>query len=38
MDFNQCEQAVRAKFGEPWRESEFALVFKTDAVTKAKPR
>ena len=31
MDFNQCEQAVRAKFGEPWRESEFALVFRTGA-------
>lgn len=29
MDFDQCEQAVRAKFGEPWRESEFALVFRT---------
>ena len=38
MDFNQCEQAVRARFGEPWRESEFALVFKTDEVAKTKPR
>ena len=28
MDFNKCEQAVRARFGEPWRESEFALVFR----------
>ena len=28
MDFDQCEQAVRARFGEPWRESELALVFK----------
>ncbi len=27
-DFDKCEQAVRAKFGEPWRESGFALVFK----------
>lgn len=29
MDFKKCEQAVRSKFGEPWRESESALVFKT---------
>ncbi len=28
MDFDKCEQAVRARFGEPWRESEFALVFR----------
>ena len=28
MDFDKCEQAVRAQFGEPWRESEFALVFR----------
>lgn len=27
-DFDKCEQTVRAKFGEPWRESEFVLVFK----------
>ncbi len=32
MDFNQCEQAVRQRFGEPWRESEFALVFKISQV------
>lgn len=29
MDFSQCEQAARERFGEPWRESEFALVFRT---------
>lgn len=28
MDFQKCEQAVRDKFGEPWRQSEFALVFR----------
>ena len=28
MDFKKCETAVRAVFGEPWRESPFALVFK----------
>jgi hypothetical protein len=28
MDFDQCEQAVRARFGEPWRETESALVFR----------
>ncbi len=28
MDFDKCAQAVRAKFGDPWRESEFALVFR----------
>jgi hypothetical protein len=32
MDFNQCEQAVRIKFGEPWRESEYALVFKINPL------
>jgi hypothetical protein len=30
MDFDQCEQAVRARFGEPWRQSELALVFRTN--------
>jgi len=28
MDFDQCEQAVRTRFGEPWRETESALVFR----------
>ncbi len=28
MDFDHCEQAVRAKFGAPWRETEFSLVFR----------
>lgn len=28
MDFAKCEQAVRARFGDPWRESEDALVFR----------
>ena len=32
MDFNQCEQAVRIKFGEPWRETENALVFKINPL------
>jgi hypothetical protein len=32
MDFNRCEQAIRAKFGKPWRESEFALVFRIGAA------
>lgn len=28
MDFDRCEQAVRAKFGAPWRETEYSLVFR----------
>ncbi|MDZ4731399.1 MAG: glycosyltransferase family 39 protein [Xanthomonadales bacterium] len=28
MDFDRCEQAARAKFGAPWRETEFSLVFR----------
>ncbi len=28
MNFAQCEQALRARFGEPWRETGTTLVFK----------
>jgi hypothetical protein len=28
MDFDRCEQAVRARFGDPWRETEFSVVFR----------
>lgn len=28
MNFDQCKQAVKAKFGDPWRETEFSVVFR----------
>jgi hypothetical protein len=28
MDFDHCVEVVRERFGEPWRESQFATVFK----------
>ena len=31
MDFAKCEQAVRERFGDPWRESENALVFRLNS-------
>lgn len=37
MDFDKCEQAVRARFGEPWRESEFALVFTISPPNEVHP-
>ncbi len=31
MDFDECERAIRERFGSPWRSSENALVFRLDS-------
>jgi hypothetical protein len=31
MDFDRCEQAVRERFGAPWRTAENVLVFRLDS-------
>lgn len=32
VDFDRCEQAAREKFGAPWRETEYSLVFRIAPV------